>query len=132
MLQKRLRSLTTFPKTVYGDPKWLEFILGQLIANSIKYKKETLTLTFSTREEQDNVLLYVSDDGIGIRKANCHVYLKRDLPEQMEEVMQNPPESACICVGNSVIRCICPFLRPLPVGRAQLYRLLFQRIQDCF
>lgn len=23
-------------KTVYGDPKWLEFVLGQLIANSIK------------------------------------------------------------------------------------------------
>ena len=44
-------------QTVYGDPKWLEFILGQLIANSIKYKKETLTLTFSTREEQDNVLM---------------------------------------------------------------------------
>lgn len=56
-------------QTVYGDPKWLEFILGQLIANSIKYKKETLTLTFSTREEQDNVLLYVSDDGIGIPES---------------------------------------------------------------
>ena len=56
-------------QTVYGDPKWLEFVLGQLIANSIKYKKETLTLTFSTREEQDNVLLYVSDDGIGIPES---------------------------------------------------------------
>ena len=43
--------------------------MWQLIANSIKYKKETLTLTFSTREEQDNVLLYVSDDGIGIPES---------------------------------------------------------------
>ena len=56
-------------QTVYGDPKWLEFILGQLIANSIKYKKETLTLTFSACEEQDYVLLYVSDDGIGIPES---------------------------------------------------------------
>lgn len=56
-------------QTVYGDPKWLEFILGQLIANSIKYKKETLTLTFSACEEQDNVLLYISDDGIGIPES---------------------------------------------------------------
>lgn len=56
-------------QTVYGDPKWLEFILGQLIANSIKYKKETLTLTFSACEEQDHVLLYVSDDGIGIPES---------------------------------------------------------------
>lgn len=56
-------------QTVYGDPKWLEFVLGQLIANSIKYKKETLTLTFSACEEQDYVLLYVSDDGIGIQES---------------------------------------------------------------
>lgn len=56
-------------QTVYGDPKWLEFILGQLIANSIKYKKEMLTLTFSACEEQDYVLLYVSDDGIGIPES---------------------------------------------------------------
>lgn len=56
-------------QTVYGDSKWLEFILGQLIANSIKYKKETLTLTFSACEEQDYVLLYVSDDGIGIPES---------------------------------------------------------------
>ena len=56
-------------QTVYGDPKWLEFVLGQLIANSIKYKKETLTLTFSACEEQDYILLYVSDDGIGIPES---------------------------------------------------------------
>lgn len=56
-------------QTVYGDPKWLEFVLGQLIANSIKYKKEALTLTFSACEEQDYVLLYVSDDGIGIPES---------------------------------------------------------------
>ncbi len=56
-------------QTVYGDPKWLEFILGQLIANSIKYKKDTLTLTFSAYEEQNDVLLYISDDGIGIPES---------------------------------------------------------------
>ena len=53
-------------QTVYGDPKWLEFILGQLIANSIKYKKDTLRLTFSACEEQNHVLLSISDNGVGI------------------------------------------------------------------
>lgn len=53
-------------QTVYGDPKWLEFILGQLIANSIKYKKDTLKLTFSACEEKNHVLLSISDNGVGI------------------------------------------------------------------
>lgn len=53
-------------QTVYGDPKWLEFILGQLIANSIKYKKDTLKLTFSAREEKNHVSLSISDNGVGI------------------------------------------------------------------
>ena len=64
-------------QTIYGDPKWLEFILGQLIANSIKYKKEMLTLTFSACEEQDNVLLHISDDGIGIPESELtHIFEK--------------------------------------------------------
>lgn len=53
-------------QTVYGDPKWLEFILGQLITNSIKYKKDTLKLTFSACEEKNHVLLSISDNGVGI------------------------------------------------------------------
>ena len=49
-----------------------------MIANSIKYKKETLTLTFFACEEQDHVLLYVSDDGIGIPES--------ELPRIFEKV----------------------------------------------
>ena len=51
---------------VYGDPKWLEFILGQLITNSIKYKKDTLALGFSASEEKNHILFSISDNGVGI------------------------------------------------------------------
>lgn len=51
---------------VYADPKWLDFILGQVISNSIKYKKEELTVTFEAIEENSNIILRVSDNGIGI------------------------------------------------------------------
>ena len=53
-------------QTEYGDPKWLEFILGQLITNSIKYKKDSPKLTFSACEEKNHVLLSISDNGVGI------------------------------------------------------------------
>ncbi len=66
------------------------------------------------------------------QRVNYHVYLKRDLREQTDEVMQNLPESVCICVGSSVIRCVCLFRRILPVDREQLCRLPSQKIQDCF
>lgn len=57
-------------KQIYCDPKWLDFILGQLIANSMKYKKDQLTLTFSSSEQADSVSLNIADNGIGIPAAD--------------------------------------------------------------
>lgn len=52
---------------VTSDAKWLKFILGQLLNNSIKYKKgDTGYLGFEVREEKDSVLLSVEDHGIGV------------------------------------------------------------------
>lgn len=52
--------------TVYSDPKWMDFILGQLISNSIKYKNEKLKLLFYAKENNSQVILYIKDNGIGI------------------------------------------------------------------
>ncbi|WP_312104099.1 sensor histidine kinase [Lachnoclostridium sp.] len=52
--------------TVYTDTKWLDFILEQVISNSIKYKKNDLTLSFKAKEENANIVLCISDNGIGI------------------------------------------------------------------
>jgi signal transduction histidine kinase len=51
---------------VYADEKWLDFIIGQIIANSIKYKKDALTLWFFASENQENMILFIQDNGIGI------------------------------------------------------------------
>jgi len=57
--------------TVYTDSKWLEFILGQIVNNSIKYKKEGRGyLKFFAREEKEIVWLMVEDHGIGIEKSD--------------------------------------------------------------
>ncbi|MGB5824145.1 MAG: sensor histidine kinase [Proteocatella sp.] len=62
---------------VFSDPKWLDFILGQLISNSIKYKKEKLKLTISAEEKAQQVILSVKDNGIGIQP--------KDLPRIFEK-----------------------------------------------
>lgn len=52
--------------TVYSDDKWVRFILNQLIANAVKYRTGQPILRFSTHRQQDQVVLVVEDNGIGI------------------------------------------------------------------
>jgi signal transduction histidine kinase len=54
--------------TVLTDGKWLEFIFGQLISNSLKYKAEDRPLKISVTAEphEDSVVLLFKDNGSGI------------------------------------------------------------------
>lgn len=55
---------------VYTDPKWVEFILAQLLSNSAKYRSQRPALSFSQREEADRVVLLLRDNGPGIPAAD--------------------------------------------------------------
>ena len=54
--------------SVMTDGKWLEFMLGQFIANSLKYTVEgrSTVMRISAEELSDRVLLRFLDNGIGI------------------------------------------------------------------
>ena len=55
---------------VYTDSKWCIFILNQIIQNSIKYsKKENRKLNIFSKEKKEKVVLYIKDNGIGIKKG---------------------------------------------------------------
>ena len=51
---------------VFVDTKWVEFVLGQIISNSIKYKKSNSKLEFFAKSGKNGVILSISDNGIGI------------------------------------------------------------------
>ena len=52
---------------VNSDKKWLEFIINQIINNSIKYKKESESIIkIECIENKDKVILEIYDNGIGI------------------------------------------------------------------
>lgn len=56
---------------VYTDSKWLEFILNQIINNSIKYKKDHNSfIKIEIEETSDLVIISVIDNGIGIPKSD--------------------------------------------------------------
>lgn len=54
-------------KEVYTDTKWLEFIINQVINNSMKYKKEKKAyIKIVAIEEKEKTSLIISDNGMGI------------------------------------------------------------------
>ena len=52
---------------VNSDKKWLEFILNQIINNSIKYKKDIDSfIKIRSMEDKEKIVLEIYDNGIGI------------------------------------------------------------------
>lgn len=69
LLEKKIDFIVSdINNKVYTDSKWLEFILNQIINNSIKYKKETTNsyIKVEVIEESDKTILTITDNGIGI------------------------------------------------------------------
>ena len=67
LLQSGMRlEVEEIQDTVYSDDKWVRFILNQLIANAVKYRAGQPVLRFSACRQQDQVVLMVEDNGIGI------------------------------------------------------------------
>nr|WP_106780777.1 sensor histidine kinase [Lysinibacillus timonensis] len=53
--------------TIYSDAKWLEFIVNQLIGNSIKYMKDRNgKVKIYTIQNENNIVLTIEDNGIGM------------------------------------------------------------------
>lgn len=57
---------------VLTDSKWLEFILEQIINNSIKYKRdiEDSFIKISSLDEKNRTTLIIEDNGIGIKESD--------------------------------------------------------------
>ena len=73
---------------VYSDEKWVRFILNQLIANVVKYRSGQPVLRFSTRRQQDQVLLVVEDNGIGISSADLPRIFEKGFTGQNGRMVQ--------------------------------------------
>lgn len=69
-----------FNEVVYCDSKWIEFILNQIIVNSIKYignkninkklEREFPKISIYTKLKGNSLELYIKDNGIGIDKKD--------------------------------------------------------------
>ena len=66
-------------QTVNTDSKWIIFILNQIIQNSVKYRNKDITpiLEIYSKKSKDNIILYIKDNGIGIRKSEVTRVFKK-------------------------------------------------------
>ena len=61
-------------KKVLTDSKWLEFIVNQIVSNSVKYIRSGVEhyIKISAEENNRSIILKIYDNGIGIEKSDIH------------------------------------------------------------
>lgn len=64
---------------VNTDSKWTLFILNQIIQNSVKYRKHDINLEIEmfAKVNKENVVLYIRDNGIGIKKGEITRFFEK-------------------------------------------------------
>lgn len=55
---------------IFTDTKWIDFIIGQIIQNSVKYRKENPVLMLEGEERDGGIALFITDNGVGITKKD--------------------------------------------------------------
>ncbi len=89
LLQSGMRlEVEEMQDTVYSDEKWVRFILNQLIANAVKYRMEQPVLRISTHKRQDQVVLVVEDNGIGIAASDLPRIFEKGFTGQNGRMVQ--------------------------------------------
>lgn len=64
-------NISEIEKQVLSDSKWLEFIINQIVSNSIKYcRDDHRQIGFKIIDNQNTIALEIIDNGIGIKKSD--------------------------------------------------------------
>ncbi|SHI81504.1 hypothetical protein SAMN02745163_00780 [Clostridium cavendishii DSM 21758] len=79
LIEKRITvKLDNCDEFVWCDKKWIEFIMHQIISNSVKYtQSDSGKILFNCNNNNGEVILDISDNGIGINeKALVNIFKK--------------------------------------------------------
>ncbi|MDO5520925.1 MAG: sensor histidine kinase [bacterium] len=70
--------LTDLEYTVSTDEKWCSFVISQIITNCVKYRKEKApSIEFYAKKQEQNVVLFIRDNGIGIKESEIDKVLMK-------------------------------------------------------
>ena len=57
---------------VYSDSKWLGYVIKQILENSVRYRRDSLTIEFLSTFGKDKLCLSIKDNGIGIKASDIN------------------------------------------------------------
>lgn len=64
--------------TVFSDIKWVEFIINQIISNSIKYSKDSnANIKIYSIENENSLTLCIEDNGVGIGSKDINKVVEK-------------------------------------------------------
>lgn len=88
---------------VYSDSKWLDFIINQIIFNSIKYcSDKPPVIQIQSKNMGDYVTLSITDNGIGIKPSEVSRVFDKGFVGSNGRMRKNQLESACTYVISFV------------------------------
>ena len=84
------------------DEKWIRFILNQLIVNAVKYCGEQPQIRIYAKRQNDQICLYVEDNGIGISANDLPRVFEKGFTGENGRVRQNATG-----IGLYLCKCLC-------------------------
>lgn len=87
---------------VFTDSKWLEFILNQIINNSIKYRdsKKNSYIKIMALENKESVVLTIEDNGMGIKAEDLPKVFNKSFTGQNGRIGVNSTGMGLYIVKN--------------------------------
>lgn len=110
-LEKNIRlDMRDLNVSVRTDSKWMEFIINQIIVNSIKYTQDNPLIEIYSVSDKESVSLIIQDNGIGISAKDLPRVFEKGFTGENGRSKYNSTgmglylvKKLCLALGNNVL-----------------------------
>ena len=96
--------------SVRTDSKWMEFIINQIVVNSIKYVEDNPLIEIYSTSDKESVSLIIRDNGIGISAKDLPRVFEKGFTGENGRSKYNSTgmglylvKKLCLALGNNVL-----------------------------
>ncbi len=118
--------------SVQGDQKSLEQAFTNLVTNAINYNLEGGTVGILTKPENNNVLVEISDTGIGISQENLPFIFDDFFRVKSKDTRRITGSGLGLTIVNRIIEAHNGYIRVVSqLGEGTTFRILLPKAEQC-